>query len=148
MPDLKLGLVILISQETPEQYPIGDKALETLMPAFEAMTADRDAQENLRRLKVAEGYQGRYRLAAMGVDCDLIVRDSRVLLLPQLGPDESPEDIEFVPEDEHHFRLVKGFGYNTGEVAVFTRDSDTGTITLRVLGMIFERVSPTPSSPG
>jgi len=147
VPDLKLGVVIFINQETPEQYPIGDRALETLMPAFEAVKANRDAEDHKRLLKVAEGYQGCYRLAAMGVDCDLVVRDERVLLLPRLGPGEPSEEIEFVPEDEQHFRLVKGFGYNTGEVAVFTRRPETGTMAFQVLGLLFERTSVAPASP-
>ena len=146
-PDLRFGVVILINQETPEQYPIGDKAMDTLIPAFEAVKADYDAQELSRLLKIAEGYQGRYRLAAMGVDCDLVVRDRSVLLLPLLGPGEAAEEIEFVPEDEQHLRLVRGFGYNTGEVAVFSRSPNTGAVTFRVLGLVLERVSDTPVPP-
>lgn len=137
VPDLRVGLVLLINQAA-DQYSVGHKALELLIPAFQAVEAARRAKARAALLDQLAGHLGPYVFPAANVKFELGLRDGK-LLLSMSVPGEQPPPFELEPEEGGVLRIIRGVGYNAGEIILAARNPLRGTPQLRFGNLVFDR---------
>jgi len=137
VPELRLALLILINQSA-DQYSVGRQALEMLIPAFQAVEAEQKAKTRAELLRQLAGYFGSYVYPAANATLELVVWEGKLLLEANV-PGEKVPPFELEPEEGGVLRIIRGVGYNVGEVMLATRDPQRGTPQLRFGPIVFDR---------
>lgn len=139
VPDLKLGFVVLINQDT-ETDELSRKAVELLIPAFEKVALARAQQEASLLPAYASTFTGHY-AGAFG-EADIVIREGRLLFVTTEagGATGAPWLLEV--QDERTLRIVSGSGDFDGQTITFQPQTETEPASIGMLGVTFPRTGP------
>ena len=99
------------------------------------MAIERRGVSDLHQLA---GHFGTYVYPGANATLELVVRDNKLLLEPKVPGEQAPP-FELEPEEGGWLRVIKGVGYNTGEIIVAARNAQRGTPQLRFGPLVFDR---------
>lgn len=139
VPDLRLGFVVLVNQDT-DSDELSRKAVELLIPAFERMASTQAQPEAPYLPAYASTFTGHY-ASAFG-EADIVIRDGRMLLIPDeaSGGGKSPWLLQV--EDERTLRIVSGSSDFDGQTIAFRPATAAEPANLQMLGVTFPRAGP------
>jgi D-alanyl-D-alanine carboxypeptidase len=140
--DLKLGFVVLTNQDT-DADELSRKAVELLIPAFEAVAARRQQQEVPPLPPYASLFLGHYASDRFG-QADVLIRDGRLTLIT-----DEARQVEGTPwlleaEDERTLRIISGSGDFDGQTIGFVPATSTEPARILILGVPFPRAGASP----
>jgi CubicO group peptidase (beta-lactamase class C family) len=145
VPDLKLGFVVLMNQDT-DSDKLSRAVVELLIPAFEKVATTRAHQEASPLPAYAATFTGHY-AAAFG-EADIVIREGRLLVVTTEagGATGAPWLLEV--QDERTLRIVSGSGNFDGQTMTFQPQTETEPASIGMLGVTFPRTGPSRAGGG
>ena len=136
VPDLKLGFVVLMNQDT-DSDELSRKAVEGLLPAFERVAAARKQQEKPPLPTDAAKYTGHY-ACAFGL-ADVMIRDGRLVLITTEadGTKGAPWTLE--AREDSTLLIRSGSKDFDGQTITFHAATATEPASIALLGVKFPR---------
>lgn len=135
VPDLKLGFVLLMNQDS-DHDGISRTAVEMLIPAFEKAMADAPAARALPAY--ASAFTGRYTGEVGAVD--IVIRENRLMLVPdEPGGKDSPWILE--ARDERTMGIVSGSKAYDGLTIAFVPAVAAQPASIQFMGVTLQRAA-------
>ncbi len=139
VPDLKLGLVVLVNQDV-YAGEFSRQAMELLLPAFEKLAAAPLPQHTPPLPAYAAAFTGHY--GGPYGNADIVIRDGRLLLLPTQGTGEIGPPWLLSPQDEHTLLIVSGSADFNGHTIAYQPAAGDTPASIRLLEVTFPRTGP------
>ena len=136
VPDLKLGFVVLMNQDT-DSDELSRKAVEGLIPAFAQVAKERQLHEKPPLPADAVKYTGHY-ACAFGT-ADVMVRDGRLVLITTEadGTKGAPWTLE--AREDSTLLIKSGSGDFDGQIIAFHPATASEPASIELLGVKFPR---------
>ena len=143
VPDLKLGFVVLINQDT-DSDELSRKAVELLIPAFEELAASHRQQEAPPLPPYAATFTGHYASDRFGT-ADVVVQGGRLVLITDEARQGKGTPWLLEAENERMLRIVSGSGDFDGQTIAFAPATASGPACISILGVPFPRTGQAPA---
>jgi D-alanyl-D-alanine carboxypeptidase len=136
VPDLKLGFVVLINQDT-DSDELSRKLVEGLIPAFEQVAKQRALQEKPPLPADAAKYTGHY-VCKFGI-VDIIILDGRLLLITTEEDGKKGAPWILQAREDSTLLIKSGSKDFDGQVIIFRPATATEPASIELLGVKFQR---------
>ena len=141
VPDLKLGFVVLINQDT-DSDELSRKLVEGLIPAFEQVAKQRALQEKPPLPADAAKYTGHY-TCEFGI-ADIIVLDGRLLLITTEADGAKGAPWTLGAREDSTLLIKSGSKNFDGLVITFHPAREMEPASIELLGVKFRRTGEAP----